>query len=409
MPLRLDARQRLTWEKLSGDRYLAHSVLGKAGLPLKYYHWDGKGWKNRIETVRRDDLFNDDSLLSARAIPLVLGHPKSGRYDNNKEGLLVGHTFDTFLREDDQLIMPVVVDDIRGVRIINDAITSGFMAEVSPGYSIEGLERQDDLFYQIGRRYDHLALLSPGEGRGGQAIALRTDSQDDIAGAETQFFFVGEVSKQTNSNLELEGDKNSPSRTTKGGSNLKVKLDGKEFEIEDAELAIAISNVNTRIDSLTSEKDAVFADKSKIEGELAGIKTRLDAAESSKPTEDAIATDIQERLDTWVVVLPALRSDKKEFQPDYKLTPNDIKRVYLNAKHPDIKLDGKDAAYVDGLWDALKPSPKSEDEGAIDRTDALLDQLNRADGTPKPEDDPIMTKVRDRYKNAYKRKSGAMN
>jgi Uncharacterized protein conserved in bacteria (DUF2213) len=409
MPLRFDARQSLVWEKLTGDRYLAHSVLGKAGLPLKYYHWDGKGWRNRIETVRRDDLFNDDSLLSARAIPLVLGHPKSGRYDNNKEGLLVGHTFDSFLREDDQLIMPVVVDDIRGVRIINDAIASGLMAEVSPGYSITGLERQNDIFYQIGRRYDHLALLSPGEGRGGQAISLRTDSQDDIAGAETQFFFVGEVSKKQNNNLELEGEL-SPSRTKKGGTKLKVKLDGKEFEIEDAELALAIERTNTRIDSLTSEKDALTADKSKVEGELAGIKTRLDAAESSKPTEDAIAVDIQERLDTWVSVLPALRTDKKDFQPDYKLTPTEIKQLYLKAKHPDIKLDGKDAAYVDGLWDALKPALKSTDEEAIDRTDALLEQLNRADAAPKDEkDDPLMNKIRDRYRNAHKTKSGAMN
>jgi hypothetical protein len=56
MPLRFDARQSLTWEKLSGDRYLAHSVLGKAEHPLKYFHWDGKQWKNRIETVRGDEL-----------------------------------------------------------------------------------------------------------------------------------------------------------------------------------------------------------------------------------------------------------------------------------------------------------------------------------------------------------------
>jgi hypothetical protein len=404
MPLRLDARQSLTWEKLSGDRYLAHSVLGKAGLPLKYYHWDGKGWKSRIETVRHDELFNDESLLTARAIPLVLGHPKSGRYDNNKEGLLVGHTFDSFLREDEQLIMPVVVDDIRGVRIVNDAIASGLMAEVSPGYSITGLDRQDDIFYQIGRRYDHLALLSPGEGRGGQAIALRTDSQDDIAGAETQFFFISEVSKQKNSNLELKGEL-SPSRIKTGGTKLKVKLDGKEFEIEDTELALAIERTNTRIDSLT-------ADKSKVEGELAGVKTRLDAAESSKPTEDAIAADIQERLDTWVSVLSTLRTDKKDFQPDYKLTPTEIKQLYLKVKHPDIKLDSKNAAYVDGLWDALKPAPKSTDEEAIDRTDALLEQLNRADASdPKePDADDKMKAIAGRYQNAYKKnKKGAMN
>jgi hypothetical protein len=401
MPLRLDARQKLTWEKLSGDRYLAHSVLGKAELPLKYYHWDGKGWRNRIETVRCDDLFNDESLLSARAIPLVLGHPKSGRYDNNKEGLLVGHTFDTFLREDDQLIMPVVVDDIRGVRVIDDAVASGLMAEVSPGYSIQSLERQDNLFYQIGRRYDHLALLSPGEGRGGQAIAFRTDSED-IAVADTQYFDLKVSNKKTNS-LELEGEL-SPSRTQSGGTKLKVKLDGKEFEIEDAELALAIERTNTRIDSLT-------ADKSKVEGELAGVKTRLDAAESSKPTEDAIAVDIQERLDTWVSVLPTLRTDKKDFQPDYKLTPTEIKQLYLKAKHPDIKLDGKSAAYVDGLWDALKPVLKSTDEETIDRTDALLEQLNRADAAPKDEkDDPLMDKIRDRYKTAHKKtKTGAMN
>jgi hypothetical protein len=376
MPLRFDARQSLTWEKLIGDRYLAHSVLGKAEHPLKYFHWDGKQWKNRIETVRGDELFNDESLLTARAIPILLGHPKSGRYDNNREGLLLGHTFDSFIREDDQLIMPVVVDDLRGVRIINDAIASGKMAEVSPGYSIQGLQqREDGIFLQQGRRYDHLALLLPGQGRGGQTISLRTDS-DDIAGAETQYFFI----------------------------NMKtITINDRKFEIEDEVLASEIEGLQSRHDSLAFHK-------SKLEGELAGVKTRLDEAESNKVTEEAIASDIQERLDTWVVVLPALRSDKKDFQPDYKLPPNEIKQLYLKAKHPNINLDGKDAAFVEGVWEGLKPDTKSEDEQAIDRTDALFDQLNRADAAPKDEEDPLMSKIRDRYKNAHKKtKLGATN
>jgi hypothetical protein len=372
MQLRIDARQPLQWEKLSGDRYLAHAVLGKANHPLPYYHWDGKGWKNRTETVAEDELFNDNSLLTARAIPLLLGHPKTGRYDNNREGLLVGHTFNTFLREDAQLIMPVVVDDHRGVEIIDRAIASGKYAEVSPGYSIQRLQpREDGIFLQQGRSYDHLALIPPGEGRGGQAIAIRTDS-NEIAGAEKEYFYIKKDMKTVN-------------------------LNNRKFDIEDENLA-------TEITALQSRYDIAITDKSKIEGELTGVKTRLDEAESNKMTEEAIALQITQRLDTWVLVLPELRKDNKDFQPDYKLQATEIQKLYLKAKHPHVNLDGKDSAFIMGVWEGLKPSSDKEVDDSINRVDALFDQLNKADAKPQQEEDPIMKKVRDRYRNAYKKK-----
>ncbi len=388
MPLRFDARQKLNWEKLSGDRYLAHAVLGKAEHPLDYFHWDGRRWRKRTEMVREDELFKDESLLTARGLPILLGHSKAGTYNNNKEGLLIGHAFDSFIREDSQLIQPVVVDDIRGVRLIEQAIEKGQYAEISPAYSIAGLhQRADNIYDQIGRAYDNLALLAPGMGRGGQTISLRTDSVD-IAGADTQYFIFD----------------------NKRRSSLKVKIDGKEFDIEDAELALAITNANSRLDGLGRDNGTLTADKSKLEGELTGLKTRLDAAESSKPTEEAIATDIQARLDTWVVVLPALRADKADYEPDYKLTVPEIKRLYLSAKHPDIKLDGKDALFVEGLWEGLKPSLKSDDENAIDRTDALLDKLNK---TPSPErtdeNSEKMKAIAKGYQDAHKKNKAAMN
>jgi hypothetical protein len=340
-------------------------------LSLPYYSWTGHRWDKRIETITEEELFRDDSLLSARALPLLLGHPQTGRYQNNKEGLLVGHTFDSFVREDGQLFMPVVADDIRGVQLIESAIAGGQLAEISPGYSIERLDKGEDYFYQIGRKYDHLALLAPGTGRGGQTLALRTDSDDsdDIAIADKTYFVF------------------------ERRESVKIRIDGKEFDVEDAELAIAING-------LTSRADGLVAENSRLEGEVAGIKTRLDAAENSRPTEDAIAQDVAGRLDAWALCLPTFREDKADFAPDFKLSASEIKRAYLALKHPDLKLDGKDAAFVEGVWEALKPAAKTEDDVVIERTDSLLGVLK---GSPpdKSDKDSRLQKVRDRYESAY--------
>ena len=176
---RLDTKsQKLNWEKLDNGAYRAFITLGVADMPLEYV--DFKGNKH-TETITSDELFKADSLSSAYGLPICLAHPKNGIYANNQEGALIGHTLESFINQDGKLLMPCVIDDHRGIKLIDSMIEKGTYAEVSPGYFVSKLKQDsNDQYLQIGRKYDHIALLESGEGRGGQAVVLRTDSNLNI-------------------------------------------------------------------------------------------------------------------------------------------------------------------------------------------------------------------------------------
>jgi hypothetical protein len=115
-------------------------------------------------------------------MPVLLGHPtkNGGQYKGNEENLMVGHALqEVLITNSGELVTPVSVTDDRGVKLIEDCLKLGKSPEISPAYWVEGYTpRTDGGFNQKRSSYDHLALLEPGEGRGGEAISLRLDSAE---------------------------------------------------------------------------------------------------------------------------------------------------------------------------------------------------------------------------------------
>jgi hypothetical protein len=130
-------------------------------------------------------------------------------------------------------------------------------------------------------------------------------------------------------------------------SETKTKLDAAEGKAAGLELQL-----NDRADSATAEVKTDAADIEQI---------RADA-------EAKISGEVKARLDAWAEVTPRL---PKDFTIDHSLDVSGIYRAYLSAVHPQLSLDGKDAAYIEGVYQGLSI-------GAVNKADAARNEIHNA-------------------------------
>jgi hypothetical protein len=376
---RIDSeKQKLNWEKLDNGTYRAFITLGVADLPLHYI--DALGNKH-TEIIEEEDLFNEDSLKTAYGLPICLNHPKFGTYNQNAENILVGHTLETFLKQDSALLMTATITDKRGIDLIDSMIDQGEYAEISPGYWVEELIKKDSNVYcQKKRKYDHLALLSAGEGRGGQKIVLRTDSN-----VSTCVSTVLETCIDTYENdYETVTTETVTEVIPKTVNMKKVLFQGKEFEVVE-DLAIALDSATVQLDSITKERDSAL-------GQLEATKIQLDS-KKELITLDAASQFVKESIELWRKVEPVFKADSKDFEADYSLKPVQIKELYIKKFHPAINLDGKSAEFIDGIWLGISDSIQGKlNVDAVDKVKNQLEQLNAAEvrnDAANPEIDPV--------------------
>ncbi|NER98442.1 MAG: DUF2213 domain-containing protein, partial [Symploca sp. SIO1B1] len=247
---RLDKFDPLPWEKLSDGRYWTHVVLGQVGKPLKYYSLDENGKLiERTEVVTEEGLFNDDSVRSIAGLPMVLAHPKQRKFNLNREGLRVGTLLNRIAREDGKLLVEAIIDDYRGVAVIERILATGKLPEASSGYGLKNLtQREDGIWEQFRGDYDHIAApLEPGSGRAGEGVGLRFDQTElpkGFAIAKPLYFDQGNQSE--------DGDRRDEQLENTGGKNkvatIVLRLDSTDraFEVEDEGLINAIGALQSR-------------------------------------------------------------------------------------------------------------------------------------------------------------------
>ncbi|NET61716.1 MAG: DUF2213 domain-containing protein [Symploca sp. SIO2E6] len=373
--LRLDKYSPLPWEKKADGRYWTYITLGEVGHPLTYLFPNKRGnTQKRVEVVTEEGLFND-SVKSVAGLPILLNHPKSRRYNLNRDGLKVGHLLGTVGREDGKLIAEAIVDDYRAVEIIDRLLAEGKTPEASSGYLLKDLiAREDGSFEQIREEYDHVAApLLPGQGRGGQNLTLRFDTGDAVV-EPLYFLFNNDSEKKEERNV----------------SDLIVRIDEKDQRIlKDVadDVKDAITALQSRIDTLTKDLEGAEGKIGELEKENDTLQGRLDAADTTTNTED-IETQVQARFDAWNEVIPVVGSDKLEI--DSKLTPSQIKAAAIAILNPKLNLDGKSEGYIEGLWVGIKNKETR-------KTDRFLQT------TPRNDSNDGRRSVVANYEGAYRR------
>ncbi|MBW4692209.1 MAG: DUF2213 domain-containing protein [Lyngbya sp. HA4199-MV5] len=138
----------------------------------------------------------------------------------------------------------------------------------------------------------------------------------------------------------------------------------------------AVEGLNQKTTGLQAKLDAADGTATGLQSQVVELQTKLDAAEGNRMDADTIAAEVSNRADAWNAVLPLLRLDAPDFQPDYKLPVADVRKLAIAKKMPHLNLDGKSADYINAVWDTIAPGLKEVTRK--DSSDNLLDLLNQA-------------------------------
>lgn len=282
--------------------------LTRVGI-FSYVNPDGSVTK---EFRPPDEVFAKDSLDSLRLAPVTRGHPVDGKgvYPERARAVARGAVGEQIDHDENFVEATLGVFDSDLIA----AIKRGDEREVSCGYlrmfdptpgEYKG-ERYDGVQRKI--RYNHVAIVT--KGRAGPDVALRMDAQGK-----------GEI------------------------MGVKVKVGDKEFECSQ-ELADAL----TAQASTAQQNDAAQI--------LAREQARADAAEAQVKQLKDVASKFPEQVKARVA-LERLAVGAVEAEKMDVLTDRQIKEAVITKAFPELKCDGRDDAYVDGLFTAATQTKQS--------------------------------------------------
>lgn len=241
------------------------------------------------------------------------------------------------------LMGDIVVTDPRAVqRIMMPDGSPDLLREISSAYDCDvtwtpGVSPSGEAYDGIAKnlRYNHVALLPPGNGRGGATVRIinhRGKTMDYIT-------FRG---KRTGRNIRVMNEDADAFQAEEAATDKLV--DPSDIEAITARL----TDLNTQIETLAKEK-------AELEGQVQAFKDQLDAALSPDTVEAAAAEMNEERTDAVSVA----NSFGVKVEPA-KLRGTALKASVVNAvrlKNSKPVLTAEETAnegYVRGLYDGLK-------------------------------------------------------
>jgi hypothetical protein len=331
--VRVDTGKIFKSEKTEEGYLRVWMTVSRTG-DLVYRNDDGS---QRTEFVSPQTLFDQDSLNTAWGKPITHNHPrKDDRYilidSSNTRDYQRGMTQQSMVVNDNFLTVVGVITDGELIRKVESGEN-----QVSAGYKASIVDRGDGKYEQINRRYNHFAVLP--KGRAGEEVRVHLDCF------------------RTDIDNTIEEINQGESMT------VTVHLDGIGYQVE-PNIASAIALEKKRLDGEVSNLKAEFEGKlkeaqtklDKAEGELEATKIKLDEALK----QDSLSEEISARMDVWAEVLPSIKTKDATFKTDYGLKVADIKRAYLAKVHNRTDLAEKSDAFIEGLYEALKPDERTD-------------------------------------------------
>jgi hypothetical protein len=314
---------------------------------LTYRNDDGS---KRIEVVEPKTLFDQTSLNTVWGKPITYGHPRI----DNRYSLIDSKTTGNFQKGMSQQGMMIDSDFLTVVGVITDENTIQKVEsgenQVSAGYKADVVERGDGIYEQLNRRYNHFAIVP--QGRAGENVKVhldcfRTDTADlpnvDNGGIMTVTVHLDGIGYQVEPNIANA-----------------IALEKKRLDEDLSKLRLDKNNLETKLQETQVNLD-------KAQGELEATKTKLDEAQKQD-----LGAEIASRMDVWAEVLPAIKTKDQDFRADYGQSVADVQRAYLSKVHDRTDLADKSDAFVEGLYEALKPDERND---AIEKSRQIFDGL----------------------------------
>lgn len=313
-----------------------HARAAKVGV-MKYRQADGSIIR---ELVPPETLFDEGSMATLAMKPVTNNHPSALLDSETAPNYTVGFTGETVKKDEDKyLAVSTVITD---KRTIQDA-ESG-KVEVSPGYTCEldftpgKFDGEEYDAVQKNRRYNHLAVV--GKGRGGPEVRLKLDADDAV---------------------QVELNKPEEKR-------MKIKLDGKEFEVADEVGAAMNAEMKKKEEEANAAKveakdaKAACQDAEKAKDQAEAKADGLDAEIKKLKAQRTDSADVQKLVKARIALeKTAERAGVEKFDA---LSDLDLKKAVIKVDSPDVSLDGKSEEYINARFDMASEAIDASDEAA---------------------------------------------
>jgi hypothetical protein len=256
-------------------------------------------------TTRRElrpeaEVFNADSLSSLSGAPLTDLHPREMVSPKNVRTLAIGHVGDSVRRDGQRVAAEITVEDDAAISAVERRdrveLSCGYACELDETPGTHEGQRYDAVQRKI--RYNHVALLPRGAGRGGPELALRLDARDAVG-----------VMREGDQSMDL----------------VTIKVGGRDVQVT-KEAAAAIESHNA--EQLRQRVKLAFGDKPKLDGTHSSTQAiKIAVIEHHKPSL-ALAGKSEEYIDgTFDALIDqqererGLRRDAKHVQIDRAAKP----------------------------------------------------------------------------------------
>lgn len=231
-----------------------------------------------------------DTLSDPRAIRSLEGMPVVANehvwIDGSNKEIVAGSIAGTPQVNGPYLEGEIVITDPNTIKAIQDGLLSDISAGYNARYIMEPGEYDGNLYdgKQTEIRYNHIALLSPGSGRGGREIRV-LNNKGKVKMPETTAIKLGDSGQTVR---VLNDDAQVLSNYLEAESKKVQTMNAEASQLE--EKLAALDEKNKQIESLNAEAET-------LKGELAAIKEKLDAAMNPETIEEAANELMEEKED----------------------------------------------------------------------------------------------------------------
>lgn len=366
-----------------------HPILTRVGI-FEYKNPDGS---IRRELRLPEEVFAPESLASYKGKPVILTHEAGMVDSDNVQQEQIG----TILSEGTQ-----DGDNVRAQIIIHDARKLDYgLRELSLGYSLDLEETpgewQGQPYDVIQRniRVNHLALVE--KARAGDSARLNIDGEDtqqnqkggntmskrkDGLTPEEIAQLVEEYKKRKEQRMQGQQPDNQPAADAEGEEDTPENQDeGEETaadpvqevkENRDRRDAAGDCETMDEANGMIAQQDS---DIQKLLDFIAQLQAKIDfdeasseetntdeegdpqpeAAPAEEKKEESLNMDSIDAIVSQKIELIRL-GDKLHMDGIETMKPMDAKKAIIKKVNPNIRLDGKDKAYIDAMYDITKES-----------------------------------------------------
>jgi hypothetical protein len=335
----------------------------RAGI-FSYRRADGT---TRRELRPESEVFHADSLSSLSGAPLTDLHPREMVSPKNVRTLAIGHVGDSVRRDGQRVAAEITIEDDAAISAVERRdrveLSCGYACELDETPGTHEGQRYDAVQRKI--RYNHVALLPRGAGRGGPDVALRLDSGDAMLEAP----FTETVQQRQDS-----GDLMDPKDL------INVRIDGLDLSVPKTGAQFvekAIKDRDEKIGALTKERDTLQGRFDAASKELEDTKKKLTEASDTKRLDALIAERVT-LLEAARRVLPA------EHKYDGQTT-RQVQEAALLKLDSKLDLTGKSDEYVAARFDAaIAALPSGSSTSRTDSLAAARSATVRPPAAPPP-------------------------